>query len=320
MGALDGRADAIAQLVGREADPFQAALLLASVGIPVFPCAPGAKHPLIRRGRGFLDATTNTTQIAHWWSSQSNANLAIPTGAISGIDVVDIDVHEGSDGYKAFRRARDAGLLSGWSMLVRTPSNGLHIYFPQEEGRDQRSWQAPNSAVDFRGDGGYVLVPPSSVRQSDGSTRSYQFRSRSPAPVAAVDAKRLRRFLAPERSRVRRLVNPRPGTRASSNRLAEWLAQRPEGSRNASLFWASCRLIEDGADVAETISTLEGAAERAGLEAGEIERTVRSAHRAVNGPGQPESGSERLVTAVDDYFKLSSRSVVSPVENGRSLS
>ncbi|GAB2571982.1 hypothetical protein GCM10027033_29640 [Leucobacter ruminantium] len=47
---------------------------------------------------------------------------------------------------------------------------------------------------------------------------------------------------------------------------------------------------------------------------------MRSAHRAVNGPGQPETGSERLVTAADDYFKLSSRSVISQIESGRSLS
>lgn len=317
MSTLDPRADALAQLLGRETDPFQAALLLAGAGIPVFPCAPGGKHPLVQGGRGFHDATIDVTQIARWWSGRPEANLAIPTGAASGVDVVDIDVHENRDGYAAFRRARDAGLMSGWSMLVRSPSNGLHVYFPHEAGRAQSSWQSAAAAVDFRGDGGYIMVPPSRVRQSGGALRAYTFQSRSLAPTAAVDADRLRRFLNPERSHARRLFTPRPGSRVSGERLSEWLAQRPEGARNASLFWASCRLAEAGAGPAEIFTALEPGAERAGLGTAEIERTVSSAYRRVTPPPTQEGTTSHAQSAADGYFADPARPRARGAEPGR---
>lgn len=302
MSTLDPRADVLAQLLGRETEPFRAALLLAEAGIPVFPCVPGGKRPLLLGGRGFHDATTDVTQISRWWSGRPDANLAIPTGAASGVDVVDVDVHENRDGYVAFRRARDAGLLSGWSMLVRTPSKGLHVYFPHEAGRAQASWQSAAAAVDFRGDGGYIMVPPSSVRQPDDALASYTFQSRSPAPTAPVDAARLRRFLAPERSRVHRLFTPRPGSQANGEQLSEWLAQRPEGARNASLFWASCRLAETGAGPAEILTALEPGAERAGLETAEIQHTVYSAYRRVANPPDALDENTPPKPSADDYF------------------
>src|SRR5690625_7866431 len=63
-----------------------AARSLASAGVPVFPCVPGEKRPLTRRA--FHDATADLDQVSAWWDRCPGANLAIPTGPASGIDVV----------------------------------------------------------------------------------------------------------------------------------------------------------------------------------------------------------------------------------------
>lgn len=107
---------------------LDAARSLASAGVPVFPCVPGEKRPLTRRG--FHDATTDLNQVSAWWRRWPSANLAIPTGPASGIEAVDIDIGSTGSGFHAFQQARRDGLVHGWAALVRTPSGGLHVYFP----------------------------------------------------------------------------------------------------------------------------------------------------------------------------------------------
>ena len=103
------------------------ALAYARRGWPVFPCLPGQKIPATRHG--FRDATTDEQQITEWFGRGFTWNLAIATGA-PGPDVLDVDQH-GPDGtgFPAYARLRRAGLLTGASAYVRTPSGGLHAYF-----------------------------------------------------------------------------------------------------------------------------------------------------------------------------------------------
>ena len=76
---------------------------------------------------------------------------------------LDIDVHPGGSGFPALARARRAGLVGGWACLVRTPSGGLHLYYPASGEHGQESWSLPALHVHFRGVGGYVIAPPSRV-------------------------------------------------------------------------------------------------------------------------------------------------------------
>ena len=155
---------------------------------------PGGKRPLTRRG--FLDATTDAAQVAAWWSRTPNANIGIPTGAASGVVVVDVDVHGPIDGRVAWTRAADAGLVDGAGLLVRTPTGGMHAYFPATPGREQRSWQAAAAGIDFRGDGGYIIAPPS-PGSSTAASKRYQVADIAAHSVGPVDAGRLRDFLDP---------------------------------------------------------------------------------------------------------------------------
>lgn len=266
-----------------------AAWSLASVGVPVFPCVPGEKRPLTRRG--FHDATADLDQVSAWWDRWPSANLAMPTGPASGIEVVDVDIGSNGSGFPAFQRARREGLVPGWAALVRTPSGGLHVYFPADASREQPSWQAPKAHIDFRGTGGYVLVPPSQVRQPDGHLTSYELRSTGLVEPSPVDASRLRDFLDPRPAPVHESrMMPRRGL--DVQRLGRWVAALGEGERNRGLFWAACRLAENNTAVGDTLAVLGPAAAHAGLGAREISTTIRSAYRATGPAPQEPAGSE----------------------------
>ena len=164
------------------------ALAFATRGWPVLPCLPGQKIPATPHG--CRDATTDPAQLRDWFSRHPDWNLAIATGA-PGPDVLDVDDHgPAGTGYPALRRLRDAGLLDGAAIYVRTPSGGLHAYFT---GSAQRNGHLPDCHLDFRSAGGYVLTPPSQINR-----QPYQL-IRQPGGQASLDWAAVTRLLHPQR-------------------------------------------------------------------------------------------------------------------------
>lgn len=286
--------------VDRTQDLAAAARSLAAAGVPVFPCESDGKRPLTRRG--FLDATSDPEQVAQWWSRTPEANIGLATGAPSGVVVVDVDVHGPVDGRVAWRRASSEGLVDGAGLLVRTPTGGAHAYFPATSGTEQRSWQAANAGVDFRGDGGYIIAPPSR-RTIDSILRRYEITDLAAHSIGPVDAARLRDFLDPRPAPPRR--NDGSVVAVDAERLASWVASRSEGERNRGLFWAACRLAENGTPPSDVLDVLGPAAAQAGLSEREITTTVRSAYRATT-----EATSANRTQGSDRWC---SRSAPSPV-------
>jgi hypothetical protein len=86
----------------QESGNLTVALKLARSGLPVFPCKPD-KSPLTTNG--FKAATTDEKQIERWWSKHPDAMPGLPTGAASGVAVLDIDRKGDKDGFKALKRA-----------------------------------------------------------------------------------------------------------------------------------------------------------------------------------------------------------------------
>ena len=299
----------VAMFASLPQNPHHAAVSLAEAGVPVFPCAPGRKGPLVKDGGGFLGATTDLRQVEAWWRRSPNANIAIPTGAASGVVVVDVDVHN-VDGFEAFGRARRAGLLPPPLAVVRTPSGGAHLYYSAAPGVEQRNWQAAKAGIDLRGDGGYIVIPPSRVRVN-GTLRGYEVRHIRRDATVPVDSVRLREFLDPRPAELR----PRPGTGRSFGsvtveRIAAWAAGLVEGERNRGLFWAACRLAEADVPIDDALDAL-GAAEQADFGQREITRTVHSAYRAVGVNGTRP-------TAEGQGFERRSPPVRSPMARGLS--
>ncbi|HVW43819.1 MAG TPA: bifunctional DNA primase/polymerase [Amycolatopsis sp.] len=260
--------------------PVEAAAVYAAAGLAVFPCAPGAKRPLSRHG--FRDATSDPEQVDVWWRRWPTANIGLPTGRhdgqlagrARGFDVLDIDVHPSGTGFPALARARRAGLVDGFACLVRTPSGGLHLYYPASGEHGQQSWSLPTRHVDFRSLGGYVIAPPSRVLTASGRHHGYTLiaAGRDPHPL---DVSALRHLLAPPHTE-------RPGHGGlgeAPDRLATWLAGQPEGNRNRALFWAACRAAEAGIAEVDARATLGPAAARTGLDEREISATLASAYR-----------------------------------------
>jgi hypothetical protein len=273
----------------------QAAVRLAEAGVPVFPCVPGEKRPLTRHG--FHEASADLAQVVAWWRRWPAANIGVPTGTRSGIDVVDVDRKPDGNGFGAFGRARRAGLVDGWVAVVRTPSVGAHFYYPADPDRPQPSWQAAAARIDFRGTGGYVLVPPSTVTTGHGPA-VYSLTGSCDRAPHPVDAAALREFLDPRPEPVAHRARG-PMRSEDAKRLADWVGMRAEGERNRGLFWASCRLAEAGMSLPEMVDALAPAGERAGLPSREVVTTIRSAYRATHLQPAPSSAAQ-----VDDLRRV----------------
>jgi hypothetical protein len=128
---------------------FAAALEYASRGWPVLPLVPSGKKPLTKHGH--LDATTDPDQIAAWWAQHPRANVGIVTGARSGILVLDVD---SSDGDLALIE-----LGAAVPTLTSVTAKGKHLYFVHAPAMG--CCVALRPGLDVRGDGGYVVAPPS---------------------------------------------------------------------------------------------------------------------------------------------------------------
>jgi hypothetical protein len=135
-----------------------AALAYARRGIPVFPCEPGGKAPLTYNG--FWDASTDPRRITAWWSRWPAANVGVPTGERSGLLVLDVDPRDGgAEGLAALERA--GGPLPE-TAKSRTGGGGTHVFFAYPAGEVVRSSAGKlGPGLDVRGEGGYVVVPPS---------------------------------------------------------------------------------------------------------------------------------------------------------------
>jgi hypothetical protein len=151
---------------------LEAALTYATVGLRVLPlhsapggvcscgkpeCDDAGKHPRTRNG--LTDASADVAVIAEWWRRWPNANVGIRTGPESGIAVLDLDPrHDGIASLEALER-KHGRLPQGPQAL--TGSGGQHRYFSYPTNGVRNSAGALGDGLDVRGDGGYVVAPPS---------------------------------------------------------------------------------------------------------------------------------------------------------------
>jgi len=147
-------------------------------GWPVFPChsietgactcqkadckSPG-KHPVASLvPRGVLDATKDEAQIRAWWGALGMpcANIGIATGSVSGLVVLDIDEAKGGNIFDLYIGDIDQDVFES-TPEIKT-GGGLHFYYKLPAGQIiKNSTSKLAEFIDVRGEGGYVVAPPS---------------------------------------------------------------------------------------------------------------------------------------------------------------
>jgi hypothetical protein len=202
-----------------------AALDYAARGWPVFPChgmrdgqctcgkfdcdSPG-KHPRFRGS--FKHATTDTERIHQWWTKYPDANIAIATGAVSSLIVLDQDPRNYGDLTLDELEAQYGKLPE--TAVSLTGGGGAHYFLrylaePIRSGKD-----VLGPGLDIQSDGGYIIAPPS--RHASGRDYEWEVSSHpDQVPIAALPAWILIRANTPTghgSSQPQAFTSPKPET------------------------------------------------------------------------------------------------------------
>lgn len=136
------------------------ALHYAEMGLAVFPLACRDKVPAVVGGCKV--ATTKRTTIERWWDKNPQYNIGIATGnKSSGLVVIDLDVdkNKGIDGYDVLIdwQNKHGKLPETWQSI--TGRGGYHYFYKDAIVHSNRV--GLYEGVDIRGEGGYIVAPPS---------------------------------------------------------------------------------------------------------------------------------------------------------------
>jgi Bifunctional DNA primase/polymerase, N-terminal len=232
--------------------------------LPVFPCRLDKKPACLN---GFKDAATDPGEIRRLWAKYPGPLIGVPSGEISGVDVLDIDLRSGGLSWYQENKQRLPE-----TRKQRTRSGGLHLFFQHLGGlRNSAGKIAPG--VDIRADGGYFIHWGAAGLDS----RDY--------PASGIPQWPL--WLIPLLTDP---PQPQPYPRASAagdgsaltklQGIVRDVAAASPGRRNCLVFWAACRIAEMAA--AQELQEQWGAdvvieaATRAGLPSREAARAVTS--------------------------------------------
>lgn len=192
-------------------------------GWSVIPLTPNGKRPLIPWQK-YQSEQPTLEIVTKWWIQSPDANIAIITGKISGIIVLDIDGEEG--------QATLSDLIKS-KKIPKTPvsstGKGSHYIF-KHPGGEYRNFARRLPGLDFRGDGGYIVAPPS-IHPS-GKVYSWSISPENIDP--ALPPEWLMDLIAPKRTLNISVEN--------KDDWQEILNGVPEGQRHDRLFRYACHL------------------------------------------------------------------------------
>jgi hypothetical protein len=234
-------------------------------------CQSPGKHP--RTAHGYKDGTVDDQQIRRWWHQSPDSNVGVVTGAISGLVVIDADDPAAG---RVLRALADIP-----QTLTATTGRGLHYYL-RHPGVPVAPRANVINSVDVRGDGSYVVAPPS----MHVSGREYRFEDvdREPAPMSG-------KLLAH--------LTDRPATDRTVTRVTD-RAGFVEGERNTSLTSVGgtfVRLGIEGADLDAVLNDVNQRLCRPPLNQGEVGLIAQSVNRYVDRMIVDETTPSRSATA-----------------------
>lgn len=158
---------------------YDAALEAVGRGWNIIPISIASKKPLIKWGE-YQTKTVTEEMVCDWFENGVPLldgtrvrpfNLALVTGAVSGVVVLDCDNEEAvmyAMNHEELKTPFSVRTTRGRHYYFAHPGNGLR--FGNKVGSNPRDWPAIDG-LDFRGDGGYVLMPPS-IKLKDGEIAS----------------------------------------------------------------------------------------------------------------------------------------------------
>ncbi|WP_162616450.1 bifunctional DNA primase/polymerase [Xylanimonas allomyrinae] len=242
---------------------LNSALDLAAQGWAVLPCREAgstAKAPYLRHG--FHEASRDPGVIRAWWERWPHAMIGAPVPET--LLVLDVDPRNGGS------RTELEDVLGPLPHTLTVTSGrgdgGQHLYFLRPVGQVV-SARLP-AGIDLKVSG-YCIVPPS-LHPATG--RPYVWNDALPVALPARALAALRPAPRPR---------PRPSRPGSADRFAglvRAVGSASVGGRNAALFWAACRAVDEDAPE-QVFDDLAAAALSAGLTEREAHRTIDSARR-----------------------------------------
>jgi hypothetical protein len=256
---------------------LEAALeLVAEQGIPSFPCQvcynarrglKCEKHCACKApfpgSASFKDATADPEGLRRLWQRYPGWLVGVPTGSVSGFDVLDLDFARHQEAVDWWR-ANKSGIPI--TLIHRTRSGGIHCLFRHDDGtRSVNGWF--EAGVDVKANGGYIIWWPAHGCEIACNALISDW----PRWLIRV----LRPPLPPTFRPIHATGNVEP--------LVRFVSSLRDGQRNCGLHWAACRVWE-GAGSDDDLRAIAQAALRAGLPRTEVERVVfRQARKTVRG-------------------------------------
>lgn len=245
---------------------LQHSLVLTEQGFSVFPIKYKNKIPLTQNG--FKDATTSLAQLKDWDEHFKQYNIGIRTG--DGLAVIDIDPKNG--GTQSWIELTANNPVPD-TVCAQTGGGGRHYFF---KGNIKNSANKIAPGIDTRGDGGYVVCPPS-LHESGKHYEWLPDHSPSDIPLALLPD-----FLNPNK------LNGKTGNldfKTDNYTKPSALNPTQEGSRNDTCAKLAGKYIQMGISLNETIELChlwnrENAPPLPDLE---INRTVESIYRTHDG-------------------------------------
>jgi hypothetical protein len=120
-------------------------------------CGSVGKHP--RLVNGLKGASVDPAVISGWWRRWPDANVGLVTGSKSGLLALDVDVQHGG-GRSLAELERTHGELPSTAETL-TGGGGRHLFFSYPDAGARNTAGKLSAGIDIRGEGGYVVAPPS---------------------------------------------------------------------------------------------------------------------------------------------------------------
>jgi hypothetical protein len=103
--------------------------------------------------RAYQQRTPTLSEVRSWFADENGHNLAVITGRVSGLVVVDCDTAEDTSWWQPHFPTTPLAVLTG--------RGGTHFYYRYPDTEVRNRVGAFRRKIDVRGDGGLVVVPPS---------------------------------------------------------------------------------------------------------------------------------------------------------------